>query len=69
MHNHSNEVFRCRKSMQSPNESCQKTTKLAGWKKVLGKGQGYRGQSFGVHANVLSKGIYVLNIKGFPQFV
>jgi len=36
-------------------------------KKVWGQGQGNRGQSFGGYAQVLSKGIYLLNIKGFPH--
>ena len=40
------------------NESCQKTTKLTGWKKIWGQGQGHRDQSFGVNAKVLSKGMY-----------
>jgi len=33
--------------------------------KVMGIGD----QSFGVYAKVFSKGIYVLNIKGFPELV
>jgi len=45
-----------------PNKSCQKTTKLAGWKKVWGQGQGHCGHNFSVYAKVWSKGIYVLHI-------
>jgi len=36
---------------------------------VWSQGQGQRGQSLGVHGEVLSKGMCVLNIKGVPQFL
>ena len=49
------------------NESCNETTNFAAWKGFRDQSQGHWARNVGVHAKILSKGMYVPTIKGVPQ--